>query len=189
MNEHTLTHMRGGRIGMIFQEPMVSLNPLHRVGLQISEGIECHQLMSARQALTLTYDWLKRVGFDDVKRIADSYPHQLSGGQRQRVMIALALANQPDLLIADEPTTALDVTTQEQILECIAQQVRELNMAFLLITHDLGIVRRMSERILVMHQGKCVESNTTDKIFIHPQNAYTKRYLSLIHISEPTRPY
>ena len=152
-----LRHVRGNQISMIFQEPMTSLNPLHTIEQQIGEVLKIHRGLSNSAAQARVLDLLNKVGIEDPKGRLDSYPHQLSGGQRQRVMIAMALANEPDLLIADEPTTALDVTIQAQILDLLLKLKSEFNMAMLLITHDLGIVRKMADRVCVMTNGEIVE--------------------------------
>jgi microcin C transport system ATP-binding protein len=176
-----LRHVRGNQISMIFQEPMTSLNPLHTIEQQIGEVLKIHRGLSDRAAQVRVLDLLAKVGIEDPKGRLDSYPHQLSGGQRQRVMIAMALANKPDLLIADEPTTALDVTIQAQILDLLLKLKSEFNMAMLLITHDLGIVRKMADRVCVMTNGEIVEHGTTRDIFATPQHPYTKHLLA----SEP----
>src|SRR6476469_6347823 len=176
-----LRHVRGNQISMIFQEPMTSLNPLHTIEQQIGEVLKIHRGLSDRAAQVRVLDLLAKVGIEDPKGRLDSYPHQLSGGQRQRVMIAMALANKPDLLIADEPTTALDVTIQAQILDLLLKLKSEFNMAMLLITHDLGIVRKMADRVCVMTNGEIVERGTTHDIFASPQHPYTKHLLA----SEP----
>src|SRR4051794_14857901 len=156
LRDSALRAIRGDRISMIFQEPMTSLNPLHTIEQQVGEVLKIHRGMSDRAARIRVLDLLDKVGIDDPKGRLASYPHQLSGGQRQRVMIAMALANEPDLLIADEPTTALDVTIQAQILDLLAKLKAEFNMAMLLITHDLGIVRKMADRVCVMNNGEIV---------------------------------
>jgi microcin C transport system ATP-binding protein len=176
-----LRHVRGNQISMIFQEPMTSLNPLHTIEQQIAEVLRIHKGMTGQKAKDWVIDLLTKVGIEDPKGRLGSYPHQLSGGQRQRVMIAMALANEPDLLIADEPTTALDVTIQAQILELLLELKAEFNMAMLLITHDLGIVRKMADHVCVMHDGKIVEKGKTHDIFKNPQDAYTKHLIA----SEP----
>jgi microcin C transport system ATP-binding protein len=176
-----LRHVRGNQISMIFQEPMTSLNPLHTIEQQIGEVLRIHRGLSDRAARERVLDLLAKVGIEDPKGRLDSYPHQLSGGQRQRVMIAMALANEPDLLIADEPTTALDVTIQAQILDLLLKLKSEFHMAMLLITHDLGIVRKMADRVCVMTNGEIVERGTTHDIFAAPQHPYTKHLLA----SEP----
>ncbi|MET0157020.1 MAG: ABC transporter ATP-binding protein [Methyloceanibacter sp.] len=181
LNPSALRDVRGNKISMIFQEPMTSLNPLHTIEQQVGEVLKIHRGMSDKQARTRVLDLLEKVGIDDPKGRLQSYPHQLSGGQRQRVMIAMALANEPDLLIADEPTTALDVTIQAQILDLLLKLKAEFNMAMLLITHDLGIVRKMADRVCVMNGGKIVERGKTREIFAAPQHAYTKHLIA----SEP----
>ena len=176
-SDHTLRGVRGNRISMIFQEPMSSLNPLHTVEKQVSEVLTLHQGMSRKGARERTLELLKRVGLPDAQKRLNAYPHQLSGGQRQRVMIAMALANEPELLIADEPTTALDVTIQAQILALLKNLQTEFGMAILLITHDLTIVRSFADRIYVMTEGKVVEKGTIERIFADPQHAYTRTLL------------
>ena len=176
-----LRQIRGNKISMIFQEPMTSLNPLHTIERQIAEVLKIHRGMPDRAARERVLDLLQKVGIDDPKGRLDCYPHQLSGGQRQRVMIAMALANEPDLLIADEPTTALDVTIQAQILELLSKLKAEFNMAMLLITHDLGIVRKMADRVCVMNQGEIVERGAMADIFAAPKHPYTKHLIA----SEP----
>ncbi len=176
-----LRHVRGNQISMIFQEPMTSLNPLHTIEQQIGEVLKIHRGLSNSAAQARVLDLLDKVGIEDPKGRLDSYPHQLSGGQRQRVMIAMALANEPDLLIADEPTTALDVTIQAQILDLLLRLKSEFHMAMLLITHDLGIVRKMADRVCVLTNGEIVERGTTHDIFASPQHPYTKHLLA----SEP----
>src|SRR5580704_8885094 len=173
-----LREMRGNRIAMVFQEPMTSLNPLHTVEKQVAETLLIHKHMSAAAARTRTLELLRLVGLRDAEGRLGAYPHQLSGGQRQRVMIAMAIANEPDILIADEPTTALDVTIQAQILQLMRDLRDRLGMALLLITHDLSIVRHMAERVCVMTQGEIVESGPTPDIFAHPQHPYTRRLLA-----------
>lgn len=177
-DEATLRAIRGNRVGMVFQEPMTSLNPLHTVEQQVSEVLILHRRMSRQQARERVVELLRLVGIDDAERRLASYPHQLSGGQRQRVMIAMALANEPDLLIADEPTTALDVTVQAQILRLIRDLQRRLGMAVLLITHDLGIVRKMADRVCVMTQGEIVEQGPVSRMFEAPQHPYTRHLLA-----------
>src|SRR6185312_14010722 len=173
-----LREVRGNRIGMIFQEPMTSLNPLHTLEKQIAETLFIHRRMSAAAARKRTIDLLHLVGLRDAENRLGAYPHQLSGGQRQRVMIAIAIANEPDILIADEPTTALDVTIQAQILKLMHELRDRLGMALLLITHDLGIVRRMADRVCVMTHGEIVEAGPGEAIFTAPQHAYTRHLLS-----------
>ena len=176
-----LRHVRGNKISMIFQEPMTSLNPLHTIEQQVGEVLKIHRGMSGNALRARVLDLLEKVGIDDPQGRLQSYPHQLSGGQRQRVMIAMALANEPDLLIADEPTTALDVTIQAQILDLLLKLKAEFNMAMLLITHDLGIVRKMADRVCVMNNGEIVERGATHEIFANPQHPYTKHLIA----SEP----
>ncbi|HTJ57720.1 MAG TPA: ABC transporter ATP-binding protein [Devosiaceae bacterium] len=177
-NERTLRRVRGNDISMIFQEPMSSLNPLHTVERQVSEILTTHRGMGRAAARAKTLDLLADVGIPDPEQRLSSFPHQLSGGQRQRVMIAMALANEPDLLIADEPTTALDVTVQAQILALLKSLQARLGMAMLFITHDLGIVRRMADFTCVMTNGQIVERGETERIFSAPQHAYTRHLLA-----------
>jgi microcin C transport system ATP-binding protein len=173
-----LREVRGNRIAMIFQEPMTSLNPLHTLEKQIGETLLIHKHMSASAARSRTLELLRLVGLRDAENRLNAYPHQLSGGQRQRVMIAMAIANEPDILIADEPTTALDVTIQAQILHLMRELKDRLGMALLLITHDLTIVRHMADRVCVMTQGEIVEQGPTAHIFDRPQHPYTRRLLA-----------
>ncbi|MEO0498809.1 MAG: ABC transporter ATP-binding protein, partial [Pseudomonadota bacterium] len=173
-----LRQVRGDGISMIFQEPMTSLNPLHTIETQVGETLKIHRGLSDKAAREETLKLLTEVGIRDAESRLDAYPHQLSGGQRQRVMIAMALANEPDLLIADEPTTALDVTIQAQILELLKRLQAERGMAMLFITHDLGIVRRMADRVCVMTGGKIVEEGATERIFTAPKHEYTRHLLS-----------
>ncbi|MBL8569357.1 MAG: ABC transporter ATP-binding protein [Phreatobacter sp.] len=165
--------VRGNDITIVFQEPMTSLNPLHTVGKQVAETLVLHRGLSEQAARARAVELLGKVGIPDPEQRLDSYPHQLSGGQRQRVMIAMALANEPDLLIADEPTTALDVTVQAQILALLKDLQRESGMAILFITHDLGIVRKLADRVCVMRHGKIVEQGPVGDIFERPQHPYT----------------
>jgi microcin C transport system ATP-binding protein len=178
MNEAALRKVRGNKITMIFQEPMTSLNPLHTIEQQIVEILSLHRGMRDRQARARTIELLNEVGIRDPEKRLGAYPHQLSGGQRQRVMIAMALANEPEMLIADEPTTALDVTVQAQILELLHHLKQKNGMSMLFITHDLGIVRRIADRVCVMTKGKIVESGPTAEIFANPQHAYTRHLLA-----------
>jgi microcin C transport system ATP-binding protein len=182
-----LQQVRGGRIGMVFQEPMTSLNPLHTIEKQVNETLLLHKGMSRREARRRTLDLLDLVGLTDAESRLDAYPHQLSGGQRQRVMIAMALANEPDLLIADEPTTALDVTIQAQILRLLKELQSRFRMALLLITHDLGIVRKTAERVCVMSGGEIVEAGPVAEVFAHPRHRYTQRLLAAEPKGEPLR--
>jgi microcin C transport system ATP-binding protein len=176
--ERVLQRVRGDRIAMIFQEPMTSLNPLHTIDKQVNEVLRVHKGLSRTAARGRTLELLRLAGLPQAERRLDAYPHQLSGGQRQRVMIAMALANEPDLLIADEPTTALDVTIQAQILALLRDLQATFGMALLLITHDLGIVRKMAERVCVMSAGEIVEAGTAREIFESPRHAYTRRLLA-----------
>ncbi|HEX3537694.1 MAG TPA: ABC transporter ATP-binding protein [Stellaceae bacterium] len=173
-----LREVRGNRIAIIFQEPMTSLNPLHTLEKQIAEVLFIHKHLSASAARARTLELLRLVGLRDAENRLQAYPHQLSGGQRQRVMIAMAIANEPDILIADEPTTALDVTIQAQILELLHDLKERLGMALLLITHDLTIVRKMADRVCVMTKGEIVEAGPTEAIFTQPQHPYTQHLLA-----------
>ena len=177
-DESDLRRVRGDEITMIFQEPMTSLNPLHTIEQQISEILTLHHGIEGDKAKERTIELLNQVGIRDPEKRLGSYPHQLSGGQRQRVMIAMALANQPRLLIADEPTTALDVTVQAQILELLNELKEERGLSMLFITHDLGVVRKFADRVCVMTQGKIVEQGPTKEIFDNPKHDYTKHLLS-----------
>ncbi|MER9128721.1 ABC transporter ATP-binding protein [Mesorhizobium sp. M0768] len=177
-DERDLRRVRGNKITMIFQEPMTSLNPLHTIEQQIVEVLKLHQGLGDRKAKARTLELLHEVGIREPEKRLDAYPHQLSGGQRQRVMIAMSLANEPELLIADEPTTALDVTVQAQILELLAGLKSRKNMSMLFITHDLGIVRKIADRVCVMTKGKIVETGPTNEIFANPQHAYTRHLLA-----------
>ena len=173
-----LLAVRGNRISMIFQEPMTSLNPLHTIERQVNEVLILHKGLSREAARKRTLELLDQVGIPDAANRLDAYPHQLSGGQRQRVMIAMALANEPDLLIADEPTTALDVTIQAQILKLLKSLQARYGMALLFITHDLGIVRKMADRVCVMTKGQIVEQGPVAEVFDRPQHSYTQHLLS-----------
>ena len=177
MNEAQLRAIRGRRISIIFQEPMTTLNPLHTIEKQVGEIIKLHQSLSDEKTRERVIELLTKVGIRNPEKRLGAYPHQLSGGQRQRVMIAIALANKPDLLIADEPTTALDVTIQAQILELLKSLQKEMGMAMLLITHDLGIVRRMAERVYVMRNGDIVETGQAEDVFTNPKHPYTRHLL------------
>ncbi|MBB4954439.1 oligopeptide transport system ATP-binding protein [Agrobacterium vitis] len=178
----TLNSVRGSKITMIFQEPMTSLDPLYTVGKQISEPLRHHRGMNKAKARERVLELLNLVGIPDPNRRIDSYPHELSGGQRQRVMIAMALANEPDMLIADEPTTALDVTIQAQILDLLADLQKRFGMAIVLITHDLGVVKHVADRVVVMRRGEVVEQGSRDDIFERATHDYTKMLLA----SEPS---
>jgi microcin C transport system ATP-binding protein len=177
-SERTLQQVRGDRISMIFQEPMTSLNPLHVVEKQISEMLMIHKGMSQQAARARTLELLELVRIPQPEQRLNSYPHQLSGGQRQRVMIAMALANEPDLLIADEPTTAVDVTVQAQLLQLLEDLRARSRMSMLLITHDLRVVRKMADRVYVMYGGEIVESGPVERVFDEPQHPYTQRLLA-----------
>ena len=177
-DEATLRQVRGDRVGIIFQEPMTSLNPLHTIERQIGETLMLHRGMSRTAARARALELLHLVRLQEAKERLDAYPHQLSGGQRQRVMIAMALANEPDLLIADEPTTALDVTIQAQILKLLKELQQRLGMAMLLITHDLTIVRKVADRVCVMTDGQIVETGAVEEVFDRPRHAYTQHLLA-----------
>jgi microcin C transport system ATP-binding protein len=184
-SEAQLREVRGNDISMIFQEPMSSLNPLHTIERQVSEVLIVHRGMRRDRARATVIELLEQVGIDDPAGRLGSYPHQLSGGQRQRVMIAMALANEPDLLIADEPTTALDVTVQAQILDLLKELQSRLGMAMLFITHNLGIVRKMADTTCIMTEGQIVERGPTAEIFANPRHAYTQHLLSAEPKGEP----
>jgi microcin C transport system ATP-binding protein len=186
-DEATLRSVRGNDISIIFQEPMTSLNPLHTIERQIGEILKVHRGMGDSAARARVLELLTHVGIREPESRLASYPHQLSGGQRQRVMIAMALANEPDLLIADEPTTALDVTVQAQILKLLRELQRDTGMAMLFISHDLGIVRKMASRICVMTGGHIVEQGLTEEIFNNPQHAYTKHLLAAEPKGDPPK--
>jgi microcin C transport system ATP-binding protein len=188
MSENDIRAIRGNDISIIFQEPMTSLNPLHTIGAQIGEILQLHNGMRGAKAKARVIELLTQVGIPDPETRLGSYPHQLSGGQRQRVMIAMALANEPDLLIADEPTTALDVTVQAQILALLADIRQRLGMSLLFITHDLGIVRRIAERVCVMKNGEIVEQGPVEQVFTSPQHPYTKALLAAEPKPDPAPP-
>ena len=188
LNESEMRAIRGRRISVIFQEPMTSLNPLHTIEQQVGEVLQVHHGWTRNEARPRVVELLRKVGIRDPEKRLRDYPHQLSGGQRQRVMIALALANEPELLIADEPTTALDVTIQAQILELLQELQHEMGMAMLLITHDLGIVRKMAERVYVMKDGQVVEHGATSEVFSAPKAAYTQHLLSAEPKGHPPKP-
>ncbi len=187
LEENEMRAIRGGRISIIFQEPMTSLNPLQTILQQVGETLRVHRGMDKASERARVLELLDRVGIREPEKRLASYPHQLSGGQRQRVMIAMALANEPELLIADEPTTALDVTIQAQILELLQELQREMGMAMLLITHDLGIVRKMAERVYVMNGGKVVEEGDTARVFDNPRHAYTRHLLEAEPKGDPPK--
>ncbi len=177
-SEREMRGIRGAKISMIFQEPMTALNPLYTVGNQIAEVLELHEALRSNAARARAIELLAKTGIPDPERRVDAYPHQLSGGQRQRAMIAMALACKPQLLIADEPTTALDVTIQAQILALLDELQREFGMALLFITHDLNLVRRFTQRVGVMENGKLVETGSTAEVFSNPRHEYTRRLLA-----------
>ncbi|MDP9729076.1 ABC transporter ATP-binding protein [Alicyclobacillus sp. TC] len=178
--ERDMRDIRGNEISMIFQEPMTSLNPVYKIGAQISETLLLHKDISPREAFQQSLEMLKKVGIPRPEDIMDEYPHQLSGGMRQRIMIAIAMACNPKLLIADEPTTALDVTIQAQILELMKGISKDLGTSILLITHDLGVVAEMCDRVAVMYAGQIVEQGSVDDIFFNPQHPYTRGLLNAI---------
>ena len=177
MKEEELDRLRGDRISMVFQDPLTSLNPVFTIGRQIGESIRVHMGLGRAEADERALVLLNKVGMPDAKAAMKKYPHMLSGGQRQRVMIAMALACNPRLLIADEPTTALDVTIQAQIMELIRQLQKELNMSVILITHDIGLVAQMADRMMVMYAGQIVEQAPVLELFYHPAHPYTQALL------------
>jgi microcin C transport system ATP-binding protein len=183
--ESELRAIRGNDISFIFQEPMTSLNPLHTIEVQLGESLSLHQGITGPAARVRILDLLQKVGIRDAESRLSAYPHQLSGGQRQRVMIAMALANGPELLIADEPTTALDVTIQAQILDLLADLKRREGLSLLFITHDLTIVRRIADRVCVMQNGEIVEQGPTAEIFANPQHPYTQKLLAAESVGGP----
>ncbi|WP_018855281.1 ABC transporter ATP-binding protein [Rhizobium sp. 42MFCr.1] len=186
-SDKALREVRGNDITMIFQEPMTSLNPLHTIEKQIAEILELHQGVKGQAARKRILELLNQVGIREPEKRLKAYPHELSGGQRQRVMIAMALANRPELLIADEPTTALDVTVQAQILELLRQLKGQHGMSMLFITHDLGIVRKFADRVCVMTKGKIVETGTVEEVFRNPKHDYTRHLLASEPRGEPPR--
>lgn len=186
--EHEIRRVRGNDITIIFQEPMTSLNPLHTIEKQICEILLLHRALTGEAARTRILELLSHVGIPDPESRLASYPHQLSGGQRQRVMIAMALANEPDLLIADEPTTALDVTVQAQILKLLKETQTRLGMSMLFITHDLGIVRKLADKVCVMSHGKIVEQGPVERVFTAPEHPYTRALLAAEPKPDPAPP-
>jgi len=182
LDDDQLRNVRGEQIAMVFQDPMCSLNPVYRVGAQITEMIRAHRDVSKREADDRAIELLRSVGIPNPERRVRHYPHEFSGGMRQRVMIAMALALEPDVLIADEPTTALDVTVQAQILRLLAQLQRDLGLGMLLITHDLGIVARVAHRVSVMYAGEVVESAATAELFANPKHPYTQGLLRCVPV-------
>lgn len=187
MSEKEKRKMRGKDMAMIFQDPMTALNPLKKIGYHMIEVLRRHQNLSKAEARKVAIDMLGKVGIPSAESRMDQYPHEFSGGMRQRVMIAIALACEPKLLIADEPTTALDVTIQAQILELMMELKDKLGMAIIMITHDLGIVASMCDRIAVMYAGRIVETGTCDEIFYHPKHEYTKGLLESIPRLDSTK--
>jgi len=188
VSEREMRGVRGNDISIIFQEPMTSLNPLHTIEKQIGEILQLHHSVTGQMARSRTLELLNQVGIPEPETRLNSYPHQLSGGQRQRVMIAMALANEPDLLIADEPTTALDVTVQAQILALLADVRKRLGMSLLFITHDLGIVRRIADVVCVMNNGKIVEQGPVEEVFTAPKHPYTRALLNAEPKPDPAPP-
>ncbi|MDP5361414.1 MAG: ABC transporter ATP-binding protein, partial [Paracoccaceae bacterium] len=180
VSPETLRSVRGGKIGFVFQDPMTSLNPVYPVGFQIMEPLRKHMGLNKREATVRAQELLELVGIPDAKRRLDDYPHQFSGGMRQRVLIAIALACDPKVLIADEPTTALDVTIQAQILELMKELRDKLGMAVIWITHDLGVIAGIADRVMVMYAGQVVEHAPVHELFSHPQHPYTRALLKTI---------
>ena len=180
LSERGMENIRGAQIGYVFQDPMTALNPVLTIGSQLEETLIVHGLARGRAAKGVAIEWLRTVSMPDPERRAREYAHQLSGGLRQRALIAMALAGNPRLLIADEPTTALDVTIQAQVLELLRDLRQRLGLALLLITHDLGVVAEMATRVAVMHAGRVVEQNGVRELFRHPQHEYTRRLLAAV---------
>ena len=180
LSEREMQKIRGNEISMIFQEPMTSLNPIIRCGKQIAESLRLHRGMKKKEAMEEAIKMMQAVGIANPQARAYEYPHQMSGGMRQRVMIAMALACNPELIIADEPTTALDVTIQSQILELFKKLQRELNVTIILITHDMGVIAETADSVIVMYAGRIVESGTTEQILNHPRHRYTKALIKAI---------
>jgi peptide/nickel transport system ATP-binding protein len=187
-SDSELRKVRGERIGMVFQDPMTSFNPVYRIGSQIVEAIRAHRSIDDGEARELAVEMLDSVGIPDASRRVDDYPHEFSGGMRQRAMIAMTLALEPEVLIADEPTTALDVTVQAQILDLLGRLNRERDLATILITHDLGVVAEVADRVLVMYAGRIVEQGTLDEIFYDPQHPYTWGLLGSLTRLDEGRP-
>ena len=180
VSEERMRTVRGKHIGMVFQEPMTSLNPVLNIGTQIAEALKVRLGMDEKAARNRTTELLRMVGIRDAEGRYRSYPHQFSGGMRQRVMIAMALSCNPEILIADEPTTALDVTTQAQVLDIMTGLAQQMGTSVLLITHNLGIVARYADRVNIMHEGKIVETGTSEEIFDHPKHPYTLKLLQCV---------
>ena len=192
LSEREMRNVRGDDIAMVFQEPMTSLNPVFKIGAQVAEAIRIHRKVSRKEARKLAGDMLELVAIPDPRKRLDDYPHQLSGGMRQRVMIAMALSCDPELLIADEPTTALDVTIQAQIMELLASLQQRLGLAILLITHDLGIVAEFCERVVVMYTGRVVEESPVRELFAAPAHPYTRgllKSLPSVSAGDPAAPH
>ena len=185
LSEREMRQVRGAGIGFVFQEPMAALNPVMRVGAHIAEALRVHGLASRSEARARAIELLRAVRITDPEKRVDDYPHQLSGGMRQRVMVAIALACKPPLLIADEPTTALDVTVQAQVLELLRDMKREFNLSMLLITHDFGVIAETADRVAVMYRGKIVEQAPVRDIFRNPQHPYTRGLLASIPGGKP----
>jgi ABC-type glutathione transport system ATPase component len=180
LDERALRAVRGHRIAMVFQDPSAALNPTFTIGFQVVEAVRAHRKISRREARREAVRLLKRVALPEAERRMHAYPHQLSGGQRQRAILAMALACGPDLLLADEPTTALDVTTQAQILDLLEDLRRELGLAVLLITHDLPVVAETCDRVLVLHDGRIVEEGRVEEVFVHPSHPHTRELLTAV---------
>ena len=180
LNERELQQIRGNKISMIFQDPMTSLNPYMRISEQINESMRVHQKLSRKQARTRCLELLQAVGIKDAAKRMDSYPHEFSGGMRQRVMIAMALACEPEIIIADEPTTALDVSVQIQILDVLQELAQSLGTAVIFITHDLGVVANMCDRVAVMYAGRIIETAPVERLFAHPTHPYTRGLLDSV---------